>query len=232
MMTANLSFRKRHLLSSFELFGSLIELEKNLTERDAYWWPHSGSFEVIVGVLLTQQTKWENVEKSIENLKRFDLLSLEKIAEMELGILAEAIRPSGFYNQKSVRLKALCKAIYDEYGDFESFTSSVDREWLLSQKGVGLESADSILLYACRREIMVVDTYTARLLASKCGMEAMEYEEIREWLESSIYGREAEACELVGGDIVKVFSLFHGAIVEYCKKYTKKGEVTGPLVYG
>lgn len=219
-------------MSSFELFGALIELEKNLTERDAYWWPHSGSFEVIVGVMLTQQTKWENVEKSIENLRRFGLLSLEKIAEMELGILAEAIRPSGFYNQKSVRLKALCKAIYDEYGDFESFISSVDREWLLSQKGVGLESADSILLYACRREIMVVDTYTARLLASKCNMEAMEYEEIREWLESGIYGREAEACELAGGDIVKVFSLFHGAIVEYCKKYTKKGEVGGLLVYG
>lgn len=52
----------------------------------------------------------------------------------------------------------------------------------MSQKGVGLESADSILLYACRREIMVVDTYTARLLARKCDMEGLEYEEIREWL--------------------------------------------------
>jgi endonuclease-3 related protein len=219
-------------LSSFELFSSLLELEQNLTARDAYWWPCSGSFEVIVGVMLTQQTKWENVEKSIENLRRFNLLSLEKIAEIELGILAEAIRPSGFYNQKSTRLKAICKAIYEEFGDFESFVSSVDREWLLSQKGVGLESADSILLYACRREIMVVDTYTARLLASKCNMESMEYEEIREWLESGIYGHEAQACKLVGGDIVKVFSLFHGAIVEYCKKYTKKGEVGGFLVYG
>jgi len=219
-------------LSSFELFGSLIELENNLSVRDEYWWPHSGSFEVIVGVMLTQQTKWENVEKSIENLRRFNLLSLEKIAETEIGILAEAIRPSGFYNQKSVRLKALCRAIYEEFGSFESFCSGVDREWLLSQKGVGLESADSILLYACRREIMVVDTYTARLLASKCGIEGLEYEEIRDWLESGIYGREAEACELVNGDIVRVFSLFHGAIVEYCKKYTKKGEVGGSLVYG
>lgn len=219
-------------MSSFELFRSLLKLEQNLTVRDPYWWSNSGTFEVIVGVMLTQQTKWENVEKSIENLKRFNLLSLEKIAEMELGILAEAIRPSGFYNQKSVRLKALCGAIYEEYGDFESFSSSVDREWLLSQKGVGLESADSILLYACRREIMVVDTYTARLLVSKCGMEAMEYEEVREWLESGIYAHEIKACELVGGDVVKVFSLFHGAIVEYSKKYTKKGEVGGSLVYG
>jgi len=218
-------------LSSFELFSSLLKLEQNLTQRDPYWWPNSRTFEVIVGVMLTQQTKWENVEKSIENLKRFDLLSLEKIAEMELGILAEAIRPSGFYNQKSVRLKALCKAIYDEFGDFESFSLGVDREWLLSQKGVGLESADSIMLYACHREIMVVDTYTARLLTSKCGMEAMEYEEIREWLESGIYGEEAKACKLAGGDVVKVFSLFHGAIVEYCKKYTKKGEVGGPLEF-
>ncbi len=210
----------KHALNSYELFCELYS--PSLGERDMYWWPNSGSFEVIVGVMLTQQTKWENVEKSIENLRRFGLLSLEKIAEMELGILAEAIRPSGFYNQKSVRLKNICKAIYEEFGDFESFCAGVDREWLLAQKGIGLESADSILLYACRREIMVVDTYTARLLASKCSMEAMEYEEIREWLESGIYADEAKACELVSGDIVKVFSLFHGAIVEYSKSAGKK----------
>ncbi|MGE4398424.1 MAG: 3-methyladenine DNA glycosylase [Campylobacterales bacterium] len=219
------------MLNSFELFKNLLELEHNLTERDPYWWPHSGSFEVIVGVMLTQQTKWENVEKSIENLRCFGLLSLQKIAELEIGILAEAIRPSGFYNQKSVRLKALCRAIYEEYGDFDSFLSGVDREWLLSQKGVGLESADSILLYACRREIMVVDAYTARMLRDKCAMEAMEYEEIREWLEGGIYADEGRACELAGGDIVKVFSLFHGAIVEYSKKHTKKGLLGGPLAF-
>ena len=206
---------------SFELFSELYT--PSLTERDPYWWPNSGSFEVIVGVVLTQQTKWENVEKSINTLKKFNLLSLDKIAGLDIGTLAEAIRPSGFYNQKSQRLKNICKTIYEEYGDFDSFASSADREWLLAQKGIGLESADSILLYACRREIMVVDTYTARLLASKCGMEAMEYEEIRDWLESGIYANEAKACSLVDGDIVKVFSLFHGAIVEYSKKRNKKG---------
>ncbi len=217
------------MLDSFELFASLLGLEGDLTARDPYWWPNSGSFEVLVGVVLTQQTKWENVEKSIENLRRFNLLSLQKIAELEIGILAEAIRPSGFYNQKSLRLKALCKAVYEEFGDFESFVSSVDREWLLAQKGVGLESADSILLYGCRREIMVVDAYTARLLRDKCSLEGLEYEEIREWLESGIYANETKACDIAGGDIVKVFSLYHGAIVEYCKKHTKKGVVGGPL---
>ncbi len=218
-------------LNSFWLFKKLLELEPDLSRRDPYWWPNSGTFEVLVGVMLTQQTKWENVEKSIANLKKFNLLSLQKIAELEIGILAEAIRPSGFYNQKSVRLKALCGAIYEEFGDFESFICGVDREWLLSQKGVGLESADSILLYACRREIMVVDAYTARMLRDKCSMEVMEYEEIREWLEAGIYSEEGGACELVDGDIVKVFSLFHGAIVEYSKKYTKKGLLGGPLVF-
>lgn len=207
-------------MNSFELFSELYT--PSLTGRDPYWWPNSGMFEVIVGVVLTQQTKWENVEKSINTLKKFNLLSLEKIAELDIGTLAEAIRPSGFYNQKSQRLKNICKAIYEEYGDFDNFVNSVDREWLLSQKGIGLESADSILLYACRREIMVVDTYTARLLASKCAMEGMEYEEIREWLESGIYADEAKACELVSGDIVKVFSLFHGAIVEYSKQRAKR----------
>jgi endonuclease III-like uncharacterized protein len=69
------------------------------------------------------------------------------------------------------------------------------------------------------------------MLRDKCGMENLEYEEIREWLEDGIYANEMRACELAGGDIVKVFSLFHGAIVEYCKRYTKKGEVGGPLEF-
>jgi endonuclease-3 related protein len=217
------------MLNSFELFKKLYT--PSLKERDEYWWPNSGTFEVVVGVVLTQQTKWENVEKSIDMLKKFNLLSLEKIAELDVVTLAEAVRPSGFYNQKAQRLKNICKAIHEEFGDFESFVNGVDREWLLAQKGIGLESADSILLYSCRREIMVVDAYTVRMLRDKCGIENLEYEEIREWLEDGIYANEMRACELAGGDIVKAFSLFHGAIVEYCKKYTKKGEVGGPLKF-
>lgn len=229
MTTVSRLYRKRRILNSFDLFSGLLLSEKNLTDRDPYWWPNSGTFEVVVGVMLTQQTKWENVEKSLQTLKKFDLLSIEKIAELDVGILSEAIKPSGFFNQKSIRLKALCRAIYDEYGDFESFCAATSREWLLSQKGVGYESADSILLYGCRREIMVVDAYTARLLRDKCGIEGLDYEEMREWLESGIYGYEGQVCEMVGGDIVKAFSLYHGAIVEYCKKHTKKGVVGGEL---
>lgn len=216
-------------MNSFELFCALLEFEKNLTQRDDYWWPNSGSFEVVVGTILTQQTKWESVEKSIQNLKHFNFLSLEKIAIIDTNILCELIRPIGFYNQKSVRLKNLCCAIATEFGSFENFASSVDREWLLSQKGIGYESADSILLYACRREIMVADAYSARLLKSKCNMDELTYEEIREWLESGIYNNTKEACQLVEGDVVKVFSLFHGAIVEYCKKYSTNGAISGLL---
>lgn len=218
-------------MDSFELFCALLEFEKNLTDRDEYWWPRSGSFEVIVGAILTQQTKWESVEKSIQNLKRHNFFSLEDIAAMNTDTLSTLIRPSGFYNQKSVRLKALCCAIIVEFGSFESFALSVDREWLLAQKGIGYESADSILLYACRREIMVADAYSARLLKSKCALDELTYEEIREWLESGVYANSAKACKLVDGDMVKVFSLFHGAIVEYCKKHSKKGEVGGALEF-
>lgn len=219
-------------MDSFELFCALLEFEKNLTDRDEYWWPHSGSFEVIVGAILTQQTKWESVEKSIQNLKRHNFLSLEGIAKIDTDTLGELIRPSGFYNQKSIRLKALCRAIMERYDSFENFALSVDREWLLSQKGIGYESADSILLYACRREIMVADAYSARLLKSKCDLDELAYEEIREWLESGVYANSAKACKKVDGDMVKVFSLFHGAIVEYCKKYSKKGVVGGSLSVG
>lgn len=214
-------------MSSYELFCALLEGEGDLTLRDPYWWPSSGSFEVIVGVMLTQQTKWENVEKSLANLKYCNILGLNELSDAGVALIAEAIKPSGFYNQKSVRLKALCKAICEEFGDFESFSSGVDRDWLLAQKGVGKESADSILLYACRREIMVVDSYTVRLLAAKCDMEGLEYDEIREWLEDGLYANEEQARVKAGGDMVKAFSLYHGAIVEYCKRRSKKGSVGG-----
>jgi endonuclease-3 related protein len=206
------------LNSSFDILKALKRAGYIQNERDPYWWPNSGTFEVIVGAILTQQTKWERVEHSLQNLRENDVLELEKIASIDASILAELIKPSGFYNTKAKRLKALCQAIVEEFSDFENFQTEVSREWLLNQKGIGQESADSILCYACKREVLVVDNYTVKLLKS-LGYEFESYEELQEWM---VYGIESNIdniykCYNSEVDLFTIYSRFHGKIVELGK---------------
>lgn len=211
----------------FEILEELVRKHPNICSRDPYWWPNSGSFEVLVGAILTQQTKWENVEKSLQNLRNYNLLTLEKIAECEISILSDIIKPSGFYNMKAERLKYLCVAIYQQFGDFENFRQSVNRDWLLNQKGIGLESADSILCYACKKDIMVVDSYTFRLFKTELDIEDMQYDELRELIESEIesnYENAANLLHLQSPTLCQIYAIFHGLIVEFCKS-TFKGRV-------
>ena len=200
--------------NSYELLMFLRE--KNLLKnKPKYWWPNVGSFEVLVSAVLTQNTKWENVEKALFNLK--DYLTLESFANMEISFLASLIKPVGFYNQKAKRLINLSKNILSDFGDFEYFKENVTREWLLNQKGIGFESADSILCYGCFREIMVVDSYTKRLL-KKAGYEFESYDELREWLERGIEENWDRLANFYENDLNLCFARFHGKIVEFMKK--------------
>ncbi len=204
--------------NSFELFVALKNQNLLSQTEDLNWWPNSGSFEVIVGAILTQQTKWVKVEKSLENLRVHNLLHLEKIADIDVKILAEFIKPSGFYNTKAKRLKMLCHKIIEVYSDFDNFKNEVTREWLLAQKGIGFESADAILCYGCGREILVVDNYTNKLLKS-FGYEFETYEQMQEWMMKGIEENLENIYKLYEGKInlYTIYSRFHGKIVELGK---------------
>jgi len=204
--------------NSFEIFKYLKELGYLKELRDRLWWPNSGTFEVVVGAILTQQTRWDKVEKALANLKEADMLSLEKLSRADHKELAKLIKPSGFYNTKAKRLKWLSQNIIKDFGDFENFKNSVDREWLLSQKGLGKESSDSILCYCCERDVLVVDTYTARLLKNY-GYEFEEYDELREWMEEGILSNLDRVYELYEEEkpINEIFARFHGKIVDFSK---------------
>src|SRR5208283_3820181 len=107
------------------------------------WWPADSPYEVMVGAILTQNTNWRNVEKAIANLKATGCLSPEAIMEMKKTGLETLIRPSGFYRQKAERLKLASEKCVE----VTSNTPDLRNEWL-SVKGIGEETADSILLYA------------------------------------------------------------------------------------
>ena len=206
-------------MNSFDLLVALKTQGYLKTTRDPLWWPRSGTFWVIVGAILTQQTKWEKVEESMAHLESAGVDSLETLATLDLDLLSTCIKPSGFYNTKAKNLRLLAKAILEMFDSFEVFCETVDREWLLAQKGIGEESADSILCYACKQEAMVVDTYTARLLAS-FGYGFESYCALQEWMVEGIVSNQAKVDHLYGKEIALsvLFARFHGKIVEFCKE--------------
>ena len=210
------------ITNSYELLAALKKLGYIKDERDPLWWPNALTFEVVVGALLTQQTKWEKVEKSLANLQEAGLMRLEAIANADLKQLQMLVKPSGFYNTKAKRLQQLCINIREDFGSFEQFQLEVEREWLLAQKGVGEETADSILSYACGREAMVVDSYTQRILGA-LGYQFESYGEIQNWLTEGLLANLKHISKLYGKElpVSTIYSRFHGKIVEYAKVHIR-----------
>ncbi len=207
--------------SATELFKALKISGWDNSSRDSWWWPNSGTYEVVISAILTQNTSWGNVEKALNNLKQAGILNLEKIANTPILTLQEFIKPSGFYKAKSKNIQQLSKNILNDFQSFEQFQESVSRDWLLSQKGIGQESADAILNYACYKEIFVVDSYTARLLEA-FGYEFKAYEELQEWIVDSFYEGYREVYPNLSR--AQAYARAHGMVVEYCK-VNKKGRI-------
>lgn len=148
----------------------LMEVFHRLLERfgPQHWWPGESPLEVMVGAVLTQNTAWPNVEKAIRALKEDGQLSLSGLISLPEEILAQLIRPCGYFRVKARRLKNLMTVAAEKgRGDLETFLALPTgelRETLLSVSGIGPETADSILLYAAGRPVFVVDAYTRRVL--------------------------------------------------------------------
>jgi len=134
-----------------------------------HWWPGDTEFEMMVGAVLTQNTNWGNVEKAIANLKAAGALSAKAIHNMPDAELAELIRPSGYFNIKAGRLKAFISYFLEKYGGSVARMKKADcgrlRDEVLAVKGIGPETADSILLYALGCPTFVVDAYTKRIFS-------------------------------------------------------------------
>lgn len=150
------------------------------------WWPGDTQFEMMVGAILTQNTNWGNVEKAISNLKRAGALAPGAIHAMPERELAELIRPSGYFNIKAGRLKGFISYFMERYGGsirrMKKTGCDALRGELLSVKGVGPETADSVLLYALGCPSFVVDAYTKRIF-SRHGFfpEDADYHDVRKF---------------------------------------------------
>ena len=177
------------------------------------WWPGDSAFEIMVGAVLTQNTAWANVEKAIANLRNANLLSPQAIIDTRSTRLAKLIRPSGYFNVKTKRLRALCHWVIDQGGidNIDRLSTGDLRAALLEVHGVGPETADDILLYAFRHPVFVIDTYTRRIfsrLGSITGTE--DYEVLRKSFEVAL------------GEDTSLYSEYHALIVRHAKDACRK----------
>lgn len=170
------------------------------------WWPckTENKFEICVGAILTQNTNWNNVEKAIDNLIKARCVDPKKIAEMDVRKLQTLVRPSGFFRQKSVRLKDFSRFVLT-FKTIKNFLKNVARDELLNVKGIGPETADSILLYACKKPYFVIDAYTRRMLSSLGLINSEDYEEIKNLFEQNIPRN------------VNLYKQFHALVVKHAK---------------
>jgi endonuclease-3 related protein len=182
---------------------------------DLHWWPAVNPFEVMVGAILTQNTAWTNVEIAIKALRKRRLLTPAALLRIPEDDLAEIIRASGYYHLKASRLKAFVRFFMDDYsGSVAAMKAErlpVLREKLLGVRGVGPETADSILLYACQKRIFVSDAYTRRIFL-RHGLidEAADYDGIQSLVMASL------------PNDVNLFNQFHALIVVVAKTFCRK----------
>ena len=212
-------------LTPLNLYDLLYEKFGNLK-----WWPieleyHKKNdsdprFEIIVGAVLTQNTAWANVDKALSNLKEKKILEINRINKIDLQILCNLIKPSGFFNQKAKRLKILTKYLIKKYdGNLDIFFQkdiNNIRQELLNINGIGPETADSIILYAGNLPIFVVDAYTKRICRRLPMDTNLSYKDIQLFFQKNL------SEHYQGKKLVQVYNELHALIVNFAKNYCKK----------
>jgi len=206
-------FQKKRRLKPSDLGQVYQTLRKAFGHQK--WWPGETPFEVIVGAILTQNTAWTNVEKAIVNLKKAKKLSFPALHRMSHKKLSRLIRPAGYFNVKADRLKCFMDFLMREcQGDLSKLkrgSMPALREKLLHVKGIGPETADSILLYALGKTSFVIDAYTRRIF-SRHGV-APESESYELWREIFTQALPANSA---------LFNDYHAQIVMTAKVHCRK----------
>lgn len=181
----------------------------------SHWWPGDSPFEIAVGAILTQNTNWKNVEKAIDNLKTNNVLDAQSMYALPPRELAELIRPAGYYNIKTKRLRNFLAFLRDE-ADWDILTL---KEWelydlrlkILGVNGIGPETADCILLYALEYPTFVVDAYTARMMHRHGQIdEVSDYHELQSLFMDAL------------PEDVALYNEYHALIVRMGKDWCKK----------
>ncbi len=198
----------QHLLSNYSPQGwwpinNIYKKREKLTNDE--------KFEIIVGAILTQNTAWTNVEKALHELRKNKCLSIKGILETKHETLAQYIKSSGYNNQKAERLKIVAQfSLQHPLGELQEMEIKELKTLILSVKGIGPETADSIILYAFMKPSFVIDTYTKRIM-SRIGLcrKDVSYDELQTLFMNTIK-KDTE-----------MYNEYHALLVEHAKRYCR-----------
>ena len=181
-----------------------------------------GRWEICCGALLTQNTAWTNVRKALSGLHERRITTPERLLSTHVQTLRSTIRPAGYFNQKSGYLRAVAEWFVASDrklcgGERSRERLETWRPQLLRVRGVGPETADSILLYAYALPTFVVDAYTRRVFErlALVGPD-WNYEKIRGLFESALERQSVDAT-------VQCWQEAHALIVEHAKRHHVRG---------
>lgn len=189
----------------YEILDGVFDVEN--------WWPSDSSFEIMVGAILTQQTSWENVSKVIDVMKGKDLLSPVRLAGIGKEELERIVRPCGFYRQKAERIQRLARFLVDKYQGAPEKLLGKDtedaRKELLSIKGIGKETADTILLFAGNHPKFVAAAYVSRIFRRTGIFDSDDYDRLQQFVEDE-FSRSPEK-------LARLYALLIQLAKTYCK---------------
>ncbi len=207
-------------MSGYDIFETLILANINFNEFEWIENDKLSEFEILVSIILTQNTNWKNVLKALDNLRCANITKLEDLEAISTQNLAFLIKPSGFYNTKAKYIKNFIQAFFDNFISLDEFKNKVCREWLLGIKGLGQESVDGILNYICKREVLVVDAYSAKI-SKYLGYELDSYENLNDFFIQNISSNQNKLNKLLKRqyELYELYQIFHAMIVIFCKKY-------------
>ncbi|WP_119010134.1 endonuclease III domain-containing protein [Vibrio superstes] len=174
------------------------------------WWPEPDPYRIMVGAILVQNTNWRNAQKAIDNLG--DDLTPATILGLDIEVLAQSIRPSGYYNQKALKIGALTQWYQGYNFDIERVRAlglNDLRKELLGIKGVGGETADVILTYAVGKPSFVIDAYARRIFHRLGYSVPKSYEAFRELMQQALPAS------------TENYALYHGLMVEHGQNFCR-----------
>jgi endonuclease-3 related protein len=184
-----------------------------------HWWPGDTPFEICVGAILTQNTNWTNVERALNHLKAADLLDPRSLFAVPEAELAQLLRPAGYFNVKTRRLRAFLKVLVEDFdGRVDGLLAgptNVVRNRLLAISGIGPETADSMLLYAGGHSSFVIDAYTTRIFTRHgWAREEASYDELQALCQRILVDRKPSARLDYWGD-------YHAQLVRVGKEFCR-----------
>ena len=185
----------------------ILSLAPSLYHKNDYSFPKDNNqiFEIISGAILTQNCNWKNASKAVENLYNSEIKSPEELLATNDNTISMLIKPAGYFNQKREYLKNISAFIIN------SKEETPLRKDLIKVKGVGNETADTILLYAYGSLEFVIDAYTMRMFL-ECGIvnEKDSYLVVKKKFEDNLPKN------------LKIYQEYHALIVEHGKRFYSK----------